>query len=550
VPLRIVCAVAVAILVCWSVDPHDVTAQVDVLTYHNDNARTGQNLQETVLTPANVNLANFGKLFSYPVDGLVYAQPLYRSGVPIPDQGLRNVVFVATEHDSVYAVDADGVAPGQLWQVSFLDPPNGVTTVPSADVLTDDLVPEIGITATPVLDSTTGTLYVVAKTKEVGDGNVHYVQRLHALDITTGAETFGGPAVIADTILAPDGSYVYVSGPTVAGAGDGSVDGSTVVFNALRQLCRPGLLLVNGVVYIACGSHGDNPPYHGWVLGYDAQALTLVAAFNTTPNAAAGAVWMSGGAMAADADGNIYAATGNGTFALTGPLSPAYGDSVLKLAPTAGLTVVDFFTPFDQATLEALDLDLGSGGVLLLPDQPAGRSHLMLAAGKTSVIYLLDRDNLGGYQQCGATCDSVVQVLPAGTIEPVFDTPAYFNNLVYYQGAGDALKAFQLSDGLLSLSPVAQSSTLFSFPGAVPSISANGSDNGIVWTVQLQGDAPAILHAYDALDLTNELYNSTQNPADQLDAAVKFAVPTVANGKVYVGTQTSVGVFGLLPSMP
>ena len=546
VPLRTFCAL-VALFACMLVGAQHVSAQVNVMTYHNDNARTGQNLNEAVLTPANVNVATFGKLFSYPVDGYVYAQPLYVSNVGIPGQGIYNLVFVATEHDSVYAFDADGFTPGPLWQVSFLDPANGVTTVPAGDVLTGDLVPEIGITSTPVIDGNTGTLYVVAKTKEVGgDGSVHYVQRLHAIDIATGAEKFGGPAVIANTILAADGSYVYVSGPTIVGSGDGSVDGSTVVFNALRQLNRPGLLLLNGVVYSAWGSHGDNGPYHGWIVGHDAQTLALVAEFNTTPDDSAGSVWMSGGALAADDHGNIYISSGNGTFTPTGAGSPAYGDSVLAL--TTDLNVADFFTPWNQATLDDNDVDLGSGGVMLLPDQPGAQPHLMLAAGKTGAIYLIDRDNLGGYQECGSTCDNVVQVLPDGTIGGAFDTPAYFNGLVYYHGSwGDVLHAFQLSNGLLS--QVSQSSTPFGYPGATPSISANGSDNGIVWTLQVDAyfsSGPAVLHAYDAGNLANELYNSGTAPADQLDGAVKFTVPTVANGKVYVSTQSSLAVFGLL----
>ena len=547
--LRMFCTAAVAALALMAVDVAPVTAQVDVLTYHNDNARTGQNLNETVLSPANVNVATFGKLFSYPVDGYVYAQPLYKSNVAIPGRGTRNVVFVATEHNSVYAFDADDSTTGLLWQVSFIDPARGITTVPSQDVLTGDIVPEIGITGTPVIDGTSGILYVVAKTKEVGgDGSVHYMQRLHALDIATGAERLGGPAIIADTVLASNGSYLYVSGPSVSGSGDGSVAG-TLTFNALRQLNRSGLLLLNGIVYTAWGSHGDNGPYHGWIIGHDAQSLLPVAVFNTTPNAGLGAVWMSGGAPAADGNGNIYVSTGNGTFAIDGPASPAYGDSVLKLAPAPSLTVVDSFTPWNQSDLNVNDLDLGSGGVLVIPDQPGAHPRVLVAGGKRSV-YLIDRDNLGGYQTCGATCDSVLQVV---TINGTFDTAAYFDGRVYsHPCCGEVLRAFQLSNGLLS--QVSQSSTTFGFPGAVPSISANGSTNGIVWELQNNAYAtsgPAILHAYDALNVASELYNSTQSPADQLDGAVKFTVPTIANGKVYVGTQRSVAVFGFLsPTSP
>jgi hypothetical protein len=554
--LRTVSVAAIGTLGCILLSAQALRAQVAVVTYHNDNARTGQNLNETVLTPANVTPATFGRLFSAPVDGYVYAQPLYVPSVDIPGRGLHNVVYVATEHDSVYAFDADDGSVGLLWRVSFIDPANGVATVPFEDVQSEDIVPEIGITGTPVIDVVTGTLYVVAKTKEVSAGRPHYVQRLHALDIGTGTERFGGPSVIADAIF--DGNYTYVSGPSVVGIGDGSV-GTQVVFNALRELNRPGLLLVGGVVYIAWASHGDNGPYHGWLIGYDAQTLERVAVFNTTPNGSSAGVWMSGGGLAADSLGAIYLSTGNGTFDVVGAHAPAYGDSVLKLVEDAvlgnltgsGVSVLDFFTPWNQDALAAADLDLGSGGVLLLPDQPGARPHLMVTAGKEGKVYLIDRDDLGAYQRCGPSCDDVVQVTPAGTIAGgLFGTPSYFNNLVYYQGPGDVLKAFPLSNGLLSLSPASRSSTPFGFPGSTPSISANGSSNAIVWTLQVDAYAtggPAILHAYDALDLSRELYASNQTPGDQLDGAVKFTVPTVANGKVYVGTQSSIAAFGPLP---
>ena len=545
---RTVCAAATGFLACVLVSASGAGAQVAVLTYHNDNARTGQNLNETVLTTDSVGPVTFGQLFSYPVDGYVYAQPLYMPNVSLPGQGLHNVVFVATEHDSVYAFDADDSSVGLLWQVSFIDPANGVTTVPPEDVQSDAIVPEIGITGTPVIDNGSGTLYVVATTKEAASGSPHYVQRLHALDIGTGAEKLGGPIVIGDTIF--DGNATYVSGPSLPGTGDGSAGGQ-VFFDALRQNQRPGLLLLNGVVYVGWASHGDTRPYHGWVLGYDVQTLAQVAVFNTTPNGGLGGVWMSGGGLAADSAGAVYLSTGNGTFDVTDSEAPAYGDSVLKLSAGNGLTVADSFTPWNQDALAASDLDFGSGGVLLLPDQPGAFPHLMVTATKDGAIYLINRDDLGGYQRCGGGCDDVVQVMPEATIGDCFCTPAYFNNQVYYQGAFDVLKVFPLSGGLLSLSPLSKSSTRFDFPGSTPSISANGSTSGIVWTLQADayaGGGPAILHAYDALDLSRELYSSDQVPADQLDSAVKFAVPTVANGKVYVGTQDSLAAFGLLPS--
>ncbi len=540
-----VCAAAIGSLACVLMGVTVVGAQVAVLTYHNDNARTGQNLNETVLTTANVNPATFGRLFSYPVDGNVYAQPLYLPNVSIPGQGPHDVVFVATEHDSVYAFDADDSGVGLLWQVSFINPATGVTTVPPADVQSHDIVPEIGITGTPVIDDGSGTLYVVATTKEVADGSPHYVQRLHALDIGTGAEKFGGPIVIGDTVF--DGSSTtYVSGPSVPGTGDGSVDGQ-VFFNALRQNQRPGLLLLNGVVYIGWASHSDMSPYHGWLLGYDAQTLAQVAVFNTTPNGGLGGVWMSGGGLAADSNGSVYLSTGNGTFDVTGSEAPAYGDSVLRLSTGNGLTVADFFTPWNQDALATEDQDLGSGGVLLLPDQAGAYPHLLVTAGKKGTIYLNNRDDLGGYQRCGASCDDIVQVL-SQTIGSCYSTAAYFNNQVYFLCSWDVLKAFPLSNGLLSPTPLSQSSAPVDFFGSTPSISANGSSSGIVWTLQAEAYGPAILHAYDALDLSHELYSSDQVPADQLDGAVKFAVPTVASGRVYAGTQSSLAVFGLLPS--
>src|SRR6516165_3052113 len=343
-------------------------AQVSVLTQHNDIGRTGQNLSETILTPTSVSSAAFGKLFSYPVDGYIYTQPLYVPGVSIPGQGVHNLVFVATEHDSVYAFDADGLSQTPVWHVSFINPSLGITSVPQGDInnTTDpanDIVPEFGITGTPVIDPQSGTLYVVAKTKEVVAGQAHYVQRLHALDITTGAEKFGGPVVLGDAILSATylsgGHSTYVSGPSVTGSGSGGT-GNTVPFDAVWALNRGGLLLLNGIVYVPWASHGDSGPYHGWVTAYNAQTLGLVAVFNVSPNGTTqteGGIWMGGDGPAADSAGNIYVSTGNGTFDVTGSSKPAYGDSVLKLATTTGLSVADYFTPFEQANLDSQDLD-------------------------------------------------------------------------------------------------------------------------------------------------------------------------------------------------
>jgi Chitobiase/beta-hexosaminidase C-terminal domain len=534
-----ICALMICLL------PFAARAQVNVLTYHNDNARTGANTNETALKLSNVNTNSFTKLFSVPVDGYVYAQPLYMANVTIPGKGTHNVVFVATEHDSVYAFDADdnfGSNANPLWQVSFLNPAAGITTVPAADTgETGDLVPEIGITSTPVIDPASGTIYVEAKTKETS-GGVHYVHRLHALDIATGAEKFGGPIVLQ---------------ASVPGTGDGDDGTGHVPFNPLRQLNRPGLLLLNGVVYFGFASHGDIGPYHGWVLGYDAATLQQAGAYNATPNGSEGGIWAGGAGLAADAQGNIYFETGNGTFNTNNAdlNQNDYGDTFLKLSTTNGLQVVDYFTPFDQDYLNQVDADLGSGGPLVLPDEvgsPA-HAHLLVGAGKEGKLYLLDRDNLGRYNS--QNDDQIVQSIPDAVGAPgtaiytgSFGMAAYFDQRIYYGGITDVLKAYRFSNGTIIETPESTSSKVFAFPGVTPAISANGRSDAILWALDTHTNAVGgigVLHAYNATNLNIELYNTQQAASrDQLVGPVKFTVPTVANGKVYVGTQRGLSVFG------
>ncbi len=507
------------------------TGQVMVGTWHNDNLRTGQNIRETILTPSNVNSSLFGKLFSHVIDSYAYAQPLYLSNITIPNKGVHNVVYVATQHDSVYAFDADsntGANAAPLWQVSFINPSAGVTTLTPSDVSCGDMPPEVGITGTPVINPTSGTLYVVARTDESGT----FIQRLHALDVTTGAEKFGGPVLI-------QASYQGANG--------------TFTFDPLLHNQRAGLLLLNGLVYVTWGSSCDVGTYHGWVIAYDSKTLKQTSAWVTTPNGTQGAIWQSAAAPAADSSFNTYFATGNGTFdADSGGLD--YGDSIVKLAfPTAGIfTATDYFTPFDQASLNAVDKDLGSGGPLLLPDQPlnAPHKHLLVQAGKEGTVYVVDRDNMGHFNSTNN--NQIVQNLP-GLVTGLWSNPGWWNNTVYFGGSGDFLSAvpFNVNTGLLATSPNSKSGTLFSYPGPTPSISANGATNGIVWALQneaFQSSGPTVLHAYDATNLAKELYNSNQRPnRDNAGAAVKFTVPTIANGKVYVGSEANLTVFGLLP---
>ena len=519
-----------------------------VLTYRNDNARTGQNLQETVLTTANVNAVSFGKLFSLYVDGFVYAQPLYVANVRIGGQ-LRNVLYVATEHNSVYAFDTDNLGAGPLWHVSFIDPANGITTVPYQDTASPpgytgpgpvlpggctDLTPEIGITGTPVIDSATDTLFVVAKTKEVNGANVTYEHRLHALDLATGVSRPGSGRALRAS----------VPGTTEPNDGNGRVE-----FKALRQNQRAALLLKNNVISIAFSSHCVIRPYQGWVLSYDSRSLEQIGAFNVAPNnpKGKGGIWHSGGGPAADAAGNVYVMTGDGPFdaAMGGD---SYSNSVLKLV-NGSLTVSDYFTPFNHQELENSNADMSAGGPLLLPDQ-AGSPPLMLSLGKQGVAYLLNRDNLGRYQP--GSDSQVVQSFVWGQCGAlrclVYSTPAYFDNKLYMAAVGDRLRAYSLDNGRVSSASV-QSPNTFSWPGASPVISANGSDNGIVWALQTNGSGqPAVLNAYSAQDVSLQLYSSNENGArDNPGQAVKFTVPTVANGRVYVGAQYQVSVFGLLP---
>ena len=489
-----------------------------VLTWHNDNARTGQNLFEAQLTPANVQSPQFRKLCSYPVDGRVDAQPLYVPRVRVPRHGTHNIAYVATELDSVYAFDADCLSSRPLWQVSFIDPLRGV--------ISDG---EFGITGTPVISPETQTLYVVAKTIELDPGkNVsEYVLRLHALDIRSGEERPGSPSRIEAMFQ---------------GWGSGNDNHGHVVFNSHRQIQRAGLLLLRGVVYISFAGHRDINPYHGWLLGYDATTLKQVAVHNYTPNGSGGGIWQSGAAPAADSEGDIFFQTGNGNFdAQVGGLN--FGDSLLRVNFLNGeLVLADYFTPYNQAYLSANDLDLASGGVLLLPRQPGIHPYETVSAGKEGKIFVVDRTDMGRFNPMNN--EQIVQTV-LGSAGGYFSSPAYWHGRIYYAGVGDVLNLYTLSAGLLSVNPTSSSTTFFPYPGPTPSVSAKGARNGIVWAVE-NAMGQAILHAYDATDLSRELYNSKRaGPRDRAGPATTFSVPTIANGKVYIGTTTDFDVYGL-----
>ncbi len=494
-----------------------------VTTWHNDNARTGQNLAETILTPANVNDTTFGRLATINVDGKVDAQPLYVPSIWIPGQGVRNVLYVATEHNSVYGFDADTFT--QLLHVSL----NGSGETPSDDRGCGQVTPEIGITATPAIDLTAGprgTMYVIAMSKDANSG---YHQRLHALDPTTLIEQFGGPVEIAAAVPG---------------------NGAENTFLPAQHVERPGLLILNGSVYTAWGSHCDIAPYAGWVLSYNETTLAQTGVVSLEPNGSDGAIWAAGGGPAADANGNIYLLTGNGTFdtrlnSSNFPAEGDFGNSFVKIATSSGgMAINDYFTMTNTVSESDGDVDLGSAGLLLLPQVNNAQGQpvsLLVGAGKDGNIYVVNQSGMGKFNP---SMDSIYQLmshaLPSGT----WSSPAWFNGTLYYGGVSDSLKAFQFAGGSFSLK--SQSSKVFPYPGTTPSVSANGTSDGIVWAVE--NGSPAVLHAYDATNLATELYNSTQaaNNRDQFGDGNKFIVPTVANGKVYVGTTNGVGVFGLL----
>jgi hypothetical protein len=501
-----------------------------VVTQHNDLGRTGLNPNETILSPANVDVAHFGKKFAQPVDGWIYAQPLVVPRVAIPNMGTHDVVYVATEHNSIYAFDANTNQPA-LWHVSFLGA--GVTSVPAPDTQEATITPEIGITGTPVIDVASSTLYVVSETKTTAGPT--YAYHLHALDLATGAEKLGGPMIVTGSVpgMAPDAV------------------GGMVSLSPLYGGQRAGLALSGGVLYVPFAGHGDRYKYwHGWVLGYDAMTLAQKFVYCTTPDANEGAIWQSGAGIAVDATGSLYVETANGSFdGMSGGRDLSM--SVLKLSAAGKLS--DWFAPHDAVALSNADVDLGSTGPMVLPDQTGAHAHLMIGSGKPGYLYLLDRDQMGHFN--AADDSQIVQkvsVHPNTTSDSagIFATPVYFNGRVYVSAVADSLKAFSLTAGALSTAPVFQSTRTLNGQAHL-AVSSNGNAGGIVWAMVADGFTPTlpiVLYAFDASDLTKELYNSTQAPArrDVAGPSSKFLVPTVANGHVYVGTQTELDVYGEL----
>jgi hypothetical protein len=534
-----------------------VTDLEGVFTYHNDPARDGANTQEYSLSTSNVNTSTFGKLFSCTVDGAVYAQPLWVANLAI-NNGTHNVVIVVTQHDSLYAFDADSNPCVQLWKVSLIDTNHGaasgevtVPAGPSGHLVGSgfgDITPEVGVTGTPVIDSLTKTLYVVSKS--MNSSGTAFYQRLHAIDLPTGTEKFNGPANITSSVTFP-------------GTGDG---GSTVSFDARQQNQRAGLALVNGVVYVAWASHEDTAPYYGWVVGFNGSNLGITNILNVSPNAHYSGIWMGGGAPAADNNNNMYLITGNGQFDVTNASSPNndYGDSLLQLS--GNLAVSSYFTPSDQSNDNANDVDFGSGGAAVVLNLPSGTiKHLVVGGGKDGTVYLLNGDSLGGLGDSHA-----LQFFNIGT--EIHAIGAFWNNNLYIAASNGPLYSysFNSSTHLFGTSFSSESAINYGWPGPSPSVSSAGSSNGIVWALEdtnyctqgSTGCGSAVLHAYDASNLGTELWNSSKVAGDTAGNAVKFTIPTVANGKVYVGTRgnntggafgsTSVSgeldVYGLMPN--
>jgi hypothetical protein len=566
-----------------------VTDLVGVYTHHDDLSRDGTNTQEYALTPNNVNPTTFGKLFSCATatsaeaqagQGAVFTQTLWVPSLSI-NGGIHNVIFVATQHDAVFAFDADANPCVQYWQVNLLDTPHGGTSGETPVFWNNvgygygDIYPEVGVTGTPVIDPTTNTIYLVSTSQNSSQGT--FYQRLHALDLGSGNEKFSAPVNIA---------------ASVPGTGDGS-SGGILSFSAQMENQRPALALAAGTVYIGWSAHEDASPWHGWFVGYSASNVQQqVAIFNSTPNGGDGGVWAAGGAPAVDSEGNIYISTGNGLFDAnqSGMPDDDYGDSLLKLIPFTGstsngenLNLVDWFTPDDQSCLANTDTDLGSGNVVLLPDQTTGPIlHLLVQMGKEGVVYLINRDNMGHFQSndCQGSNSQIVQTF-VGSPSGFYGTPAFWENNLYFAGSldntgsGDYLKLFSFNpaNGQFDTTPASQSVHYFNFPGASPSVSSQGASNGIVWAIDASAygyanpnadsgntncsqtplpsgcAGPAVLYAYDAGNLMVEYWDSTiaLNNRDQAGNAVKFVPPTIANGKVYVSTRTEVDVYGVFP---
>jgi hypothetical protein len=529
---RILAFAAVACLLLASGPEIMSAGGTDVVTYHNDVGRTGQNLNETLLTTARVNSTMFGKTGLFTTDGPVHAQPLYLSGLTIPAVGLRNIVYAVTEHDSVYAFDAASGAI--LWKDSLL----GAGETPSDTRGCSQVTPEIGITSTPVIDRArgpNGVIYVVAMSKT---GST-YFQRLHALDAALGTEMFGGPLTVTAAVF---------------GSGAGSVNG-VVSFDPKQYEERAGLLLVNNQIITVWTSHCDIDPYTGWVIAFDAGTLARTGTVNLTPNGSRGGLWMAGSGPAADAAGNVYVLDGNGTFdaALNAsgfPVNGDFGNAFVKLATSGGLSVADYFATFDTVSQSNADSDLGSGGAMVFPDLVDGNGatrHLAVGAGKDGHMYVVDRDAMGKWNSSSnLNYQDISGALGGG----VFSMPAFFNNTLYYGASGAKLKAFPVAAARVASTPSSSSGISFAYPGTTPGISASGTTNGIVWAVE--NKSPAVLHAYDATNLAHELYNSTQaaNSRDSFGSGNKFITPTIVEGHVYVGTPTGVAVFGLLITPP
>jgi hypothetical protein len=489
-----------------------------VTTWGYGTQRNNVNMAEYILTPTNVRVATFEKMFSYPVDGFIYGQPLFVPNLTV-NGATHNVVYVATENNSVYAFDADG--GGQLWKTSF------GSAIPCGNVHGCGVAPVIGVTATPVIDTTLGNIYVANRQFNSGTGT--YSHSLHSLNLLTGAENLGSPVGIT---------------ASVAGTGYDAINGN-VSFNPQTAGQRSALLELNGTIYVSTASYGDADPYHGWIIGFSASSLARTVVFNTTPNGKRGGIW--GSPLASDGT-FIFGVTGNGKW----DGASNFGDSFLKLSQAGGtLSAADYFTPFNYVTLNANDREVGSAGGTLLPALGSSPfSNIMIGAGKEGRIYVINRDNMGHFN---STCDcQIVQSIPnavgvatnTADWERNFNTPPYWNGNVYFSGTNDSVKRFRLNTltSTLTATPSDQSATTYAFPGSNPVVSGNGNGSGILWAVEKGAN---VLHAYDATKLSIELYNSSQNATrDGLGSSVKFAPPLVVNGKVYVGTQKQLAVYG------